>query len=144
MTGNERLLVLAAALRTNAANPTGAKFDLGTWMQYPADESPQINCGTVVCAVGLACILPELQAEGLSWVLNHVVEKGAKSMSVGHPVYDGLSSFDAVVEFFKMRLDDAEYLFYDTNYKKEGLPTIGAAAELAVAERIEKFVADRS
>lgn len=144
LTGNQRLLVLAAALRANAANPTGAKFDLATWMIYPQRKGPTIDCGTVVCAVGLACIVPELKAEGLSWSFNYELTRDP-AKAAGQPTFEGRIGFPAVINFFELSsMTDAEHLFVDVNYVHDRLPTVGAAAELAVAERIEEFVAARS
>lgn len=139
MTGNERLLVLAKALRANAANPQGARFDLGSWMKFPKDslgELPSIACGTVVCAVGLATLLPELRAEGLAWEISQWNPRN------GTPSFRGRTSFNAVTEFFEVSICEADVLFQENHYTPG--PTKGAEAELFVAERIEKFVEDRS
>ena len=59
----QRLLKLAALLEEDAGNPKGMKFDLGYWAA-PANlgdsdlskKDFSVDCGTVGCAVGLACL----------------------------------------------------------------------------------------
>lgn len=131
MNGRERLAVLADALEVNAANPTGMKFDLGSWIDHPQPLDAALDCGTVGCAAGLACLLPELQAEGLS--LNN------GSWGAVAPYYNGGSGWVAVQDFFEVD-DKRGYDLFDADSYKDG-PTKGAEAELRVAKRIREYLA---
>lgn len=130
MNGRERLAVLADALEANAANPTGMKFDLGVWLD-PGDTLPTMNCGTVGCAVGLAMLLPALQAEGLGGQLSVWNGKPA-------PKFESNFGWDAVTRFFDLGYIPSTHLFDAAEYK-DG-PTHGAEAELRVAKRIREYL----
>lgn len=131
MTPTERLLFLADALEADAANENGMRFDLGCWLMaqehFTDEELPPRSCGTIGCAMGLACLLPEFQALGL------------KVRPSGAPWYRDKSEFDAAASFFDIPRGDATFLFSGDRY--EDLPTREAAGELAVANRIRQYVA---
>lgn len=118
-----RLLFLADALERNARNPKGMKFDLLTWLDNP-NGAPDISCGTAGCAVGLAMMLPEFQAQGFG--------KAVNAVSMWIPAFDVLRNFDAVQKFFGIDMVTAGWLFSSHTYTV----VRGAKAELAVAARI--------
>lgn len=119
----ERLLILADALETRIP---ADRFDLRFWRESDTDtyvgptttdEALIRGCGTSACAVGWACALPELQAQGLTWD----VERGI-------PIFSGLSeetlkqsedsgakayfiAWGSVREFFEIDRKTADYLF---------------------------------
>lgn len=131
MTGFQRRALLAEELEKNAANPRGMKFDLSTWFGDKENMSMAPDCGTVGCAVGLACLMPEFKKEGLT------VEFGTFAMC---PRYRKQSGWDAVEAFFGLNYDDSEHLFSVDAY--EDGPTTGAEAELRVAKRLRKYNVD--
>lgn len=142
MNGKERLAILADALEYNAEDPSGMKFNLHNWVDasdwsglpgawYPKIEDRGRDCGTTGCAVGLACLLPELKAEGLS--ATYAAHLGAMM-----PTFNGYRGFDAVQDFFGIDSLTATNLFHWNNYSE----TKGADAEKMVAQRIRAFVAD--
>jgi hypothetical protein len=100
----KRLLILANFLDTVPEE----KFNLESWR----DCSPFSNrsddalldtaCGTTGCAVGWACVIPELKAEGLSWQDN--------------PQYMKYSSWLAVQRFFDISDEVSQVLFSDSKY----------------------------
>lgn len=136
MTPHERLLFLADALEKDAADPKGMMFDLTDWLIGPGrpiwklglgeKPQPQRSCGTVGCAVGLAMLLPEFEAEGLTYV-------NCK------PNFAGYTHWAAVQEFFQLDESHAHWLFSSVSYL--GQPVTGSRAELEVAKRIRQLVA---
>lgn len=139
MTPDERLEFLAGALERNAANPQGMRFSLSTWLmkwvEGQPESVPSMDCGTVGCAIGLAMLLPEFQAEGLEMA----------PMCFGYdrwvPNYCGYTRFSAVTAFFSIRHMEAEYLFHVAGYPRG--KQRGVDGELAVAARIREFLAKR-
>jgi len=151
------LLRLAAALEMDAANPTGIKFDIGTWAAkdgYNADadydtnipylfksetETVPVDCGTVACAVGFAAISGIFKDEGLTYKL-----KSAEGAYYLTPYFNGLDNFEAVGDFFEIDRWAVYHLFtgegYEEKYDNRRLP-VGAEGELAVAKQIREFVA---
>lgn len=136
----DRLLRLAVLLEDDARNSVGLQFNLNTWAKCGPDDVPTVACGTQACAVGLACLSGEFTNEGLLF-----------KTSIGHdstgpvvqitPRYKDWVDWDAVEEFFEID-DDASYeLFVASEYRRDDLPTKGAEAEMAVANRIREFVA---
>lgn len=103
----ERLTILADHLRT--VDPEG--FDLTDW-----------RCGTVACAVGHACTIPEFQAAGL----------GLSGYS-GTPEYGSLLSWAAVRVFFGLTFEQAHSLFDSGHYPDRTGPD-------NVADSIDAFV----
>lgn len=139
MTGDERLVFLADALDADADNKKGIKFDLGSWMRdsggpgrsFLTQDSRErkLDCGTAACAVGLACLLPEFQAEGLSASWN-------KGYSAIIPEYGSARGYMAAALFFGISVHQAEQLFAGCNYSVK----VGAVAERAVASRIRQYL----
>lgn len=107
----ERLTTLAKHLRTVAPE----NFGLEAW-----------RCGTVACAVGHACSIPEFRTAGLRLE----VYDGTALM----PGYGVWSSWRAVQAFFDLSRDQADHLFYEDQYD----PACATANH--VADRIEEFV----
>lgn len=79
------------------ALPDG-RFDLATWRREHAFE-----CGTVACAVGHACMDPELMEQGLDIVDNE-------------PTFEGLTEWNAVEKFFGLSEAQSLRLFYACCY----------------------------
>lgn len=152
----ERLPRMSALLRRDAENPTGVKFDLGTWAE-PADNSVcvvkawsteagfkvPLDCGTKACAFGLAAISGEFAAEGLTYNIGN-----GSTMPTGTltPFLDRTGDgdlqrnpthFRAAEELFGISHDDARYFFDPDCYS--GVPR-EAEGEIMVADRIDAFL----
>lgn len=137
----DRLLKLADLLEADAANDQGMRFDLTyigrKWddeVEYYRDfaqtDQPTINCGTVGCAVGLACMSGEFADEGLDFkiVAGEVT-----------PVFGECQGWnDAETKFFGLNRLQSDYLFYPASYPTHQQK--GAEGERAVAARIRKFL----
>lgn len=141
-----------AALRANAANPRGAKFDLSVWARpdtiegdrtliqnylgeqarwrAEADGQVPVNCGTVVCAVGLFAIDGIFKDEGLGYKID------PHGMLL--PVFKDYIAFHAAAALFGISYEDSRYLFDPECYYSTPR---GAEGELFVADRIERFIA---
>jgi hypothetical protein len=89
------------------------EFNLGVWFR-------QNDCGTVGCAVGWACQVPELQEEGLH-LKNSI------------PIYQDRYAWEAVLRFFNLNEDEAAYLFMPLSYDHRRFPK-------DVADRIRNFI----
>lgn len=118
----KRLLTLAKHLDKVAPK----KFNLNEW-----------KCGTVACAVGHACTIPEFNKAGLK------MEPG-KNRRFRWPIYRSVGEFGpdmsqgwgAVEDFFGLITTEAAYLFHADSYKDDyANPT-----PKLVAKRIRKFV----
>lgn len=140
----DRLTTLAAHLDAVPAD----RFYLGTWFanRIPTDEelhhseylpdSPDFqpyDCGTVGCAIGHACWIPEFQAAGLR-----------TSESRGAPEYQtpgGLlyQHWEAVFAFFGLNEEQGLHLFSDSHY-----PDGGRTTPAQVAERIRAFAREHA
>jgi hypothetical protein len=98
------------------------QFSLRNW---------QDPCGTVACAIGHACRIPEFAEAGL-----RLVPYGNAGYFM--PAYGEWSDWYAVAEFFGIDHDDAEYLFGAWHYD-EGVAT----RPDEVAARIREFVCSK-
>lgn len=148
----ERLPRMSGLLRADAANPTGVKFDLGTWAE-PADNSicvlkawsteqgfkVPLDCGTKACAFGLGAISGEFAAEGLSYVIGDgsQMPTGTLTPTLTREGRPTLTHFYAAAELFDISLSDARYFFDPDCYS--GVPK-EAEGELMVADRIDAYV----
>lgn len=157
----ERLGRMRDLLRRDAANPTGVKFDLGTWAEpaerqghghnFPLPEGVKssdshryytelepikvpVSCDTMACAFGLAAISGEFKDEGLSYSFCIGADKTNGTLL---PAYQGEHGFEAAAALFRITTGDAQYFFdpdhYDTTPKE-------AEGELIVAQRIDDFI----
>lgn len=113
----ERLLRLADHL--DAIDPI--KFDLTDW-----------RCGTTACAIGHACDIPEFKEAGLK-----LAGVSYDSYPYADPCFLRECGWDAVVSFFDINYDDAEYLFEETAYDP-----VDKCNPKAVSNRIREFVND--
>lgn len=109
----DRLLKLADHLeRVVATTP-------GLWGMYSWAE--RTECGTVCCAMGHACLIPEFAAAGLSLQFD-VDEDGH---SYGYPVLSdgrGLhTNIRAAAAFFDIEVEDAQWLFIPDSYDHPGI-----------------------
>lgn len=133
MTPKERLLLLANRLEADAANPNGMKFDLLNWFSEETvngyDNPTQLkpDCNTTGCAIGLAMLTPEFNAEGFK------AEK-----RVFDPEFGNRLGWGAVEEYFNLTRDECEQLFQLSSYSSALRK--GADGERAVAARIREFV----
>jgi len=116
------LQVLATFLKTLAIEPY--KFNLSNWRcgentsdSYLLDN----NCGTTACAVGWACSMPELKAEGLGFL--------------SCPEFEDERSWEAVEKFFCLTSSQAHNFFSEQGYG-DGRRT----SAKQVAERIEDYL----
>ena len=112
----QRLLTLATELEKPELP---VPFDMENWYSRPCtleeelDENPNVtpleaahNCGTSACAVGLACLMPEFQKQGLTTL-------------GGQPVYNGAKHWAAVGLFFDINMHMAHHLFDPEDYEGE-------------------------
>lgn len=101
------------------------KFDLIHWGESRTKLTR--SCGTTACAVGLACLTPEFQKEGLTSCGNN------KRLI---PMFNGQRSWDAVKSFFGISYEEAKELFSYMAYST----SVGPDAAMAISERITRFV----
>ena len=136
----ERLQILSAALRKDAVDPKGTSFSLSTWLKFDERKGPAIECGTEACAVGLACLTPELQAQGLRYIrvsYAHDDQQGPYAV----PAFGTARDWEAVEEFFGLTDEEAFHLFNQDAYPDWHY---GEKGELAVADRIDALIAERA
>lgn len=151
----ERMTYMRDLLMRDAANPTGARFDLSTWVAPAAGHGdptsswqweiadtgelktpPTMSCGTVVCALGLAALDPEFNKQGLTFEVQPLpLKKGFAHMM---PKCEGRTGFEAGARFFGISYGDARYLFDPDCY--DGTPQ-HAEGERLVAQRIDDMMA---
>jgi len=136
--GRRRLLKLADLLEANANNPTGAKFDYNFWGYVPEGAQVAVDCGTTVCALGLAAISgqfpglgykvgrydPEMKANWLEITLEGSSEEYGTNMAA---------------EVFDITKTESGFLFVNAPISLRG-----AEGELALADIIRRFVAGES
>ena len=137
----DRLLRLVNLLREDAANPNGAKFDLGTWGES-SDAEPRLSCGTTACAMGLAAISGIFKDEGLTFSVHPEVGINGEDVNDIKVEYDHRSGFTAAALFFDISGTDARYLFAPDSYR--GSIPVGKEGEELVAARIEAFIAENT
>lgn len=87
------------------------KVDLSLWSN---------RCGTLACAVGWACTIPEFNEAGL------VRWQRSEDDSIA-PYYNRLHSWDAVEAFFELSMDEASALF---SHDKPGWVSAGEVLDL--------------
>lgn len=116
----ERLLHLADLL--DAHHDNGVRFDLLDWHYRNARE--QEWCGTKACAVGLACLDPKFNAEGLK-------------LDGSAPYFKHQSGWWAVKTFFDLGEGEDKHLFWHRAYKETPKGDAGAKE---VANRIRQVV----
>lgn len=97
------------------------------------------GCGFAACAVGWACTIPSFRRAGLKMVS----EDGVAAADIDEvkmvPSYDGIEGFDAVMEFFGIEYDVAQYLFGNEAFGDSARPRPST-----VANRIRKVVDRRN
>lgn len=153
----ERLTHLRDLLRADAANPQGVRFDLGVWASPRAGDpsyrlasdpiyithelrdvevvnAPTMSCDTFACALGLACLDPVFQAQGLRFTVS---PRGNGQSAWMIPTFGTDDTFAAGAAFFDIDIDDSEYLFDPSCY--DGTPK-EAEGELFVAQRVDDFL----
>ena len=127
-----RLNTLANALDVH---PAPAQFDLNDWFADQTDgewlppitpDNDPIYCGYAACAVGYACTLPELRAEGLTFT--------TAGGEPNEPVYKDATGWQAVRDFFDLDAIPADRLFDVNSYSYGATPQ-------DVAKRIRAYIA---
>lgn len=86
----QRLEALAAQLEVFVPSPA-LHFDIETWYAEGG------GCGTAACAAGIACLMVEFNAQGLS------LKSGKLTDNLFHskfPVFENYLGWDAIVKFF--------------------------------------------
>jgi hypothetical protein len=144
----DRLTILANHLDTVSKN----RFYLGSWFcnRIPTDEELQAeydphdpsdfrtdDCGTVGCAVGHACWMPEFNAAGL-----RVAAPGDFGGAPEYRPAGGATAYrhwEAVRQFFGLNGYQSYHLFSDSHY-----PDGGRTTPAQVAERIRAFVREHA
>ena len=109
--GIQRLLMLADFLETVPEK----KFDINVWRRDKnswdiSDGNLITECGTVACAVGWACALPEFQKMGLWYDLYPIYQIPGTEMKY--------EAWDAIQQFFDLDLGQSLYLFHSSAYGK--------------------------
>lgn len=103
MTGRERLSLLLNQLKKDNPSPqecgNNPRFDIMDWRR----ASPRHSCGTAFCAGGIACMMPELQEEGL-FLLNNI------------PQFKYKESYFALAGFFELSFPKTQYIFSPSQY----------------------------
>lgn len=128
MTPRERLLFLRDALRRPM--PADFRFDMSRWRANLLPNERD-GCGTAACALGYATLLPELAAEGLSWL-------EAPAPFMGRIVFGDQGDYEAGELFFGLNRDQSEFLFDPTAYDCHESEITAAD----VADRIDRVLAN--
>lgn len=108
-----RLLKLASHLESLPRKV----FSIEVWHQTK-------SCGTVACAAGHACMMPEFRRAGF------------RLTEDGWPIYRGEEHFHACSKFFGITVDESLELFSPNYYKNSPTPK-------QVAKRIRTLVAKK-
>lgn len=96
----ERLQKLQYAL--GQPMPPDCSLNMHTWHEC-------VNCGTVMCAGGLACTMPEFNKDGLNLRHGH-------DGDVDRPEYDGLGGYSALEAFFGLSNNQTFHIFSARRY----------------------------
>lgn len=151
-TGKRRLLKLADLLDADADNKKGLKFDLRIALdpddmnRYKSDFEPEVSCGTVGCAMGLAALSGAFKRAGLSYQFEQVAAAEGRVRNILNLTWGGYSELyiHAAAWLFDISEDEAHFLFSPGYYAdRRGFDTEikGARGERRVARRIRKLVA---
>jgi hypothetical protein len=84
--------------------------------EYPDDGYNLPECGTVACALGRACLIPEFQAVGMSLSIVGTMTFEPRYTESGGDIHCGI---EAAVKFFGIDVDDARSIFVYANYEDE-------------------------
>jgi hypothetical protein len=107
----ERLLRLADFL--DGLLPT--QLAMWTWVTSRDADGTIGGCGTVACAIGWACTIPEFQEAGLSF------DSREKS-----PRFNGKHDGSAAAAFFGLAPAEVHHLFYPQFYEDKPTPRVVA------------------
>ena len=139
----DRLTRMRDLLVADAANPKGIKFELATWVRrsrpindkytflFNKGEKPAVGCGTAGCAMGLAMLSGEFEADGLR--IKYVHMPGNENAFLIEPLFGDKGNYHAAAALFEISYSEALWLFGPSQYSV----TKGAEAELEVARRID-------
>lgn len=117
----DRLAILVMYLTDRVKDK---EFDLGDWI-----------CGSVACALGHACLIPEFQEAGFLPSKKPISTVGGKTGGVIYPVYQGKTGLEAAVLFFAITYEQATQLFYPSGYPKGAF-----ASRKDVIAKITQFI----
>ena len=120
--GKRRLLVLASHLY----QLKGGVFDFSTWVGDDWAGKQDLSCGTVACALGHACAIPEFQKLGL------YMDK----ITLSPAIPNRGSGLTAAQTLFHLDASEASYLFMPNHFN--GLSDESTAKQ--VADNIRSFV----
>lgn len=126
----ERLQRLSSFLR-HEIPPGQFRFD-GYWFRALGTDD-DVRCGTVACALGWACLIPEFRESGL-----HVV-KGNFDQS--YPEYGSSIGAYAAAEFFEITKVDACSIFNPTSENDYPGTHFRDVTQDMVADRIDALIA---
>jgi hypothetical protein len=134
--GRKRLLKLVDMLKADAKNEEGMKFDYGILGYVDVEEKkkpekPELNCGTIGCALGLAAISRKFKGLTARVKYNGHIDCLWMGSKVDVP--------QAGAKAFDLTKYESEYLFSLLDVED----WIGKKAELEVAKAIKKFVAGK-
>jgi len=123
---------MATLLLENARNMGGACFNYGVFIRTSNNgEKPSMDCGTQVCAVGLAAVSGKFPGLGFEYDASdrapRVVYRKGRTL-IEDP-------FHAAQEIFEVNYEQARFLFASAPIK-----STGAEGEIKLAEIILKFI----
>lgn len=135
----KRLLKLANMLLADAKNKKGIKFDLAVVATANYGERKpdkiEVSCGTTACAMGLAAISNEFSKNGVGWKQQHTdIKMWIKVKNRRKYGYSRVAQ-----HLFGIHEYEADWLFTADSYEEDGLPTMEAEGEIAVANRLIDF-----
>lgn len=143
MTPNYERLERLAALLVRTHNTKGAPRlhmnDFATVLQAHEVNPLAPDCGTVCCALGLAALSGEFEADGLAWytVLTYATAQEANGCGNVKVVCGDGERYAAGMEvpevLFGLNIPQAAYFFLPGQYRES--PTM-----MQVAERIRNFI----
>ena len=120
--GRKRLMILAGFL----PHVPEHRLNMRYWID-PRNSPPPINdtifpsfeaegldnllqCDTIACAAGWACTIQEFREDGLI------------QYSTGSPIFEGLTAFEALQDFFTLDEEQCEYIFRAESYTRYNNP----------------------
>jgi hypothetical protein len=109
-----------------------ALFDMTSWAK-------KTDCGTTCCALGLASMTPEFQAQGLNGYWDNYNDDPEEAYYC--LTYGEFYSFEAGAKFFELSTAAADYLFMPEAYCRGCLRGDSTKIKLEqVVEHIEKLL----
>jgi hypothetical protein len=129
VSGYERLKLLHDRLLAD----TDHRLDMHYWVLATKEQFKEKDfCGTACCALGFACMQPELQAEGLKFA-EHEQELYQITAVEATPAYGPHVAYEAATDFFNISMSDAYAIFSPYRYR-------GTITKAMVCERIQEVL----